>query len=99
MTDQFANNMLRALGKELEEQPEKVWLYCSFADEEEFKGGIIVKAHGVIDASLMTHRLGINPGGQMAVRDIPDESVPDKKWQNRLLSKKEVDEAFSSVIQ
>jgi hypothetical protein len=93
MTDQFAQNMLVALGKELEAQPEKVWVYASFADEEKgFLGAAIVQAHGIVDASLATHRMKINPGGQMMCVPIPEENLPSEKYRNRLLTCEQVQE-------
>jgi hypothetical protein len=79
--------MQQKLAEEMNE-PEK-WLYLSFADEK-FNGGVVIKAHGMMDAVTKTHALGINPGGQVISIEVPDEHLPDEKFRNRLLSKEDV---------
>ena len=98
MEQEFVDNVLRGLGKELEQNPRKIWMFLSFADNDGFKGGAIVKAHGIIDASLTTHRMKINPGGQMACNPIPDRELPPEEYRNRLLTKKDLDEIWPDDV-
>jgi hypothetical protein len=91
MTDQeFMDRAVMLLEKEYD-SPEK-WHYLSFADEHGFLGGVIIKAHGITDAVMKTHRLGINPGGSVMSWLITDEKMlPNETFRNRLLSREEVD--------
>lgn len=85
---QFKKRVATVLRGELD-QPER-WHYVSFADKV-FHGGVIIKAHGITDATMKCNLLGINPGGQVMCFEFPaDMPVPDTKWRNRLLSKSDV---------
>jgi hypothetical protein len=66
----------------------KQWWWLSYADEE-FKGAVIVNGDTFMIASLNASLQGINPGGECAGFEIPDE-VLDKfppEFRNRLLDK------------
>jgi hypothetical protein len=65
-------------------------VYLSFATDEEFYGAVIIEAHGIGHATMLTHQLGINPGGQVMAVDIPAEMIPSAKYHNRLLTKEEI---------
>lgn len=69
-------------------EPEQ-WFYLSFADEE-FNGAVIIRAHGIADATMKTHVLGINPGGQVISVPIPTKKLPAETYRNRLLSKADI---------
>jgi hypothetical protein len=72
-------------------QNPEVWHYVSFADEQ-FRGVVVIQAHGIGDAISKCHRLNINPGGEVIAIPIPDEilaQVPEAD-RNRLLSKADV---------
>lgn len=68
------------------------WMYLSFADDE-FKGGVIIKAHGITDATMKCSLLQINPGGQVAAYDLIGEvadMLPEEKYRNRLLTREDI---------
>lgn len=67
------------------------WAYCSYADEEGFRGGIFVRAQGVVSAALEVHRLGMSPGGEMIACPVDENNLPPEKWRNRLLTKDELE--------
>lgn len=75
-------------------QPER-WQYLSFADSE-FRGAVVVKARGVIDALFKINSLGQNPGGEVFCVEMPEGITPDPdlKFQNRLLTKAEIAELW-----
>jgi hypothetical protein len=61
-TKQFRERVATVLRSELDE-PER-WHYISFAGEK-FLGVVIIKGHGITDATMKCNLLGINPGGQV----------------------------------
>ena len=89
MRKQFRNRIAEVTAEKLA-QPER-WMYLSFADEK-FNGVVVIMAHGIVDAISKTHRLGINPGGQVMCVDMPEyviAQVPED-CRTRLLSDKDV---------
>lgn len=79
------------------------WL--SFADGgrpkgQQFLGGAIVRADGMLDAVRRAHVLGINPGGEVQghkiVRMAGTGPIPDQ-YVERLLSRKDID-AMDTVL-
>ncbi len=71
--------------------PMKGCWYLSFSKtkaEGGFLGGVFVDAMGISDAIAKTHRLGINPGGEV-LSCPPNQATAmlGKQWKNRLLSK------------
>ncbi len=70
-----------------------MWFYLSFADDG-FIGAAIVIADDIESAARTCWELGINPGGQVLGCNLPGSAVPDQSFRNRLLSRKEVTEAF-----
>lgn len=98
-----AVNMTRAL---LDDSPPQ-WWYLSFTDPDtppadppvpggpSWLGACYVKASNIGTAVMEAHRLGCNPGGQVAgwgplTDEDMDVNVPEEK-RNRLLSLDEVD--------
>lgn len=75
----------------------EVWTYCSFAGESSFNGGAIIKACGVIDAAMKTKQMGINPGGELMTFPLPDSALPEEKYRNRLLTKKDILEFWADA--
>lgn len=75
------------------------WWYLSFVDDsrpkgDQFVGGIFVKAYGFGTAVRKTHKLGINPGGEIqGVPAPPGMPAPPWNYRHRLLTRKEIDEA------
>lgn len=66
------------------------WWYLSFAAEV-FLGGVIVYAHGLVDARMQLPALGIqSPGGQVFGARLPDDLLPTAEYRNRLLNKTDV---------
>lgn len=66
--------------------------YLSFANEDGFLGGAMVEASSHVEAVKVTHRLGINPGGDILVAPVPDCELTDKLLakKNRLLTIEEI---------
>ena len=73
-------------------------LYCSFADDHQFLGAVILVAKNAKDAWDRTTKMGCNPGGEMVVIEVP-RSFPmiPRSCRNRLLSKKELDDFFGDM--
>lgn len=67
------------------------YLFLSFVSDHIFLGGIIVKTHGLAHAIRDTHRMGINPGGEVLATVITDDMVPDESFMNRLLTRAEIE--------
>ncbi len=65
------------------------YVYLSFADTEKgFLGCCIVRGTDVVEGTIEAHRLGINPGGEVACIEVPDGDAPFD-WlanTNRLMS-------------
>jgi hypothetical protein len=72
------------------------WFYLSFADDDGFRGAAIVEAHGPAHALQLTHRLGINPGGEIATWEIPEGAPLPDAAKNRLLSKEDLDRLYGA---
>lgn len=75
------------------------WVYLSFADADGFRGGCVVEAKGIIGAVARCNVLGINPGGEVMLADIPDEvlaSIPDDA-KDVLLSRERLREVFGKL--
>lgn len=72
-------------------KPIPYW-WLSFADEDGFRGVAIVRARDMVEAVVICHRLGINPGGQVLGWPCPfdKEHTVDAAMTNRLLTKAEV---------
>jgi hypothetical protein len=77
------------------------WFYLSFADDQAFRGAAIVEAHGPAHAMELTHRLGINPGGQVAAWELPEQiaATLPAEAKNRLLNKPELERLFDAKVQ
>lgn len=89
--DEFGERARDLIRHELQE-PER-WFWVSFADEDGFRGACIVRAHGLVTATMETHRRGINPGGSVQTMPFPPslEHLNFTEWANILLSKADVD--------
>ena len=77
------------LSEEVEAGKSELW-WLSFAAEDGFRGVIITEALGLSHALQKTHRLGINPGGQVQALPVPcdaDRKFLDKKHHDKLLSR------------
>jgi hypothetical protein len=68
------------------------WFYLSFATGYEFRGAIIVWAHGILTAVQRAGELGIDPGGEVLCCPVPRRHlrrVPHE-MRHRLLSEAEL---------
>jgi len=72
------------------------WWYLSFADKE-FRGVVVVEAHGIVSAVMRTHELGINPGGEALGMALPPGEEPAPEFRDKLLSKLELKRAFGEL--
>ena len=94
--EEVRKRMLTMLAEERETKP-LAWWWLSFCDANlpkgtQFLGACIVRAHGMTDAILQSHRLGLNPGGEVLTVQARDEFVPAEKYLGRLLSKADIAE-------
>ena len=66
---------------------EQRWWWLSFADDDGFRGLVILEAPGFIAAVEKSRELGINPGGQVRGLEIPPHGMHlfPEKYRNRLL--------------
>lgn len=76
----------------------EIWHYLSFATDEGFRGGVIVRGGDVVEATKEAWRLGCNPGGEVLGAPIPDDLIPPDKYKNRLLTKAEIDECWDDCV-
>jgi hypothetical protein len=72
------------------------WFYLSFADDDGFRGAVIIEARGQAHALQATHKLGINPGGQVMTWEIREGAPLPEAVKNRLLSKEDLDRLYGS---
>jgi hypothetical protein len=66
------------------------WL--SFADDGFLGGCLIDDVVNIADAITKSHRLGINPGGEVAIAEVALDTCPVGFPRNRLLSKADLKE-------
>lgn len=64
-----------------------VWMLMSFADEEGFRGAVILQAHGMVTGMDRAWRLGLNPGGHVKAWVLPGPPLPG--YAERLLTREE----------
>lgn len=67
------------------------WWFLSFAAPGKSLGAVLVEARGPTSALRLTHRLGINPGGQVMTSEVLAEyaaRIPES-MRHRLCSRKE----------
>ncbi len=68
----------------------KPYWWLSFATDEGFRGVVILRARSMEEAVTISHRLKLNPGGQVAGFPMPASVVPPLSHVGRLLSKAEL---------
>ncbi len=71
--------------------------YLSYASEEGFRGGVIVRAFGFIHACHRARDLQINPGGQIRGFPVPAPAVPPAKYLDKCLTKAELEECWGEM--
>jgi len=72
------------------------WWYLSYADDDGFRGGLLLEAHGELHAIELAQRLNLSPGGQVLILEVPSEvavTLQDES-KGRLLSKPELERLF-----
>jgi len=68
-----------------------VWFYMSFVSEHEgFLGGLYIQDTDVISAIRQSHLRGLNPGGDVALIEVPSGYEPSPEVRDRLLTKNEI---------
>jgi hypothetical protein len=74
------------------------WFYLSYADDESFRGAIIIQAHGFVEACYLADHRGISPGGEVLGMIVPvDAELPPPEYRNKLLSKEVLRTIFSDM--
>lgn len=68
--------------------------YLSFAGDDSWLGCIHIEAENVFDAITKTHILKINPGGEIAIVELPAQAIEECPYSikdnlNRLISLEE----------
>jgi hypothetical protein len=71
----------------------------SFADPElptgtQFLGGCYVQADSLHDVVTCSHKLGINPGGEIVIDEVPQDLIEEHVAEydrHRLLSRAEIE--------
>lgn len=68
---------------------------------DSFLGACIVSGGDHVDAVKTAHEFKCNPGGEVAIALIPNDTVPfiDSRWLYRLLSKEECAELDEEIQQ
>lgn len=74
---------------------QKQWVWLSFCDTRlppgsQFLGGCLVQGCGFFDAVMESHRLGLNPGGEVQGTELGPDHVGTYPTY-RLLSRAEID--------
>ena len=90
------NRLTEAVATESQE-PER-WLYVSFADEDGFRGAVVVRARGIVTALARCHLLGINPGGEALGVEVPPDELPAPEYRERLIKPKEMEKVFGECV-
>jgi hypothetical protein len=77
--------------------------YLSFCGEEGWRGGTVVEAEDFIMAVVKTHRLGINPGGEVHGAALQEDAMNDPEalrnvaaMLNRLMTQEQMTEALGT---
>ncbi len=84
---------VQRLMDEESEQPERLFM-LSFADDDGLRGVVITREHGPTRAHRKTHALGINPGGEVMIIEVPPWEVIEPIYLDRLLTRSEAERAF-----
>jgi hypothetical protein len=71
--------------------PNRGVYWLSFAGESGWLGGCMVEADGPISAAREAHRLGINPGGEVAMMGPVSAERIDMSLANRLLTREDLE--------
>jgi len=72
-----------------EERGELSLWWLSFADEDGFRGVVILEAYGFADAMRRSHEAGLNPGGEVKGFRVDPADHPEA-LRNRLLKKSDL---------
>lgn len=83
--DSMQKEIQQYRASELERAELGLW-WLSFADADGFAGVVILEAYGFGDALYRSHKMGLNPGGEVQGFKVPYEDHPEA-LRNRLLKK------------
>lgn len=92
MTTPAYARMTRLLAEE--RRNDLSWWWCSFVGPEGFRGVVVVEARGMLSAVQWTHKLGVNPGGDVQIVSLKEPPAPE--YRNRLLTRDEC--ALADVV-
>ena len=70
--------------------------YLSFADGEKFRGAVQLTAETIEEAISRSHKLGLNPGGEVLVAGPFDPAAMPGSFETLWTTEAEVDEAFAN---
>lgn len=68
------------------ELPSKQW-WLSFADDDGFRGAVIVHANEFVEAVMEANLYQINPHGECQGMEVPEGKVVPREWTYRLLDR------------
>ena len=74
-----------------------IW-WLSFADEDGFLGGVLIRADSFIDAVSKSHELKLNPGGEVQGVQLPGDADPPDHELNRLYAKADLEAELGGAV-
>jgi threonine dehydrogenase-like Zn-dependent dehydrogenase len=91
--DQKFERAMRMVEEEVFKNPRGLW-YLSYADDDGFRGGLYLEAHGPASAALRANMEKLSPGGEvMVIGPVPADKIPPQNFWNRLLTREELQQA------
>ena len=95
--DKKIERAMQMVEEEIRTKPRGLW-YLSYADDDCFRGGAYIEAHGPASAALRANIEKISPGGEVMIfGPVPADKIPERKFWNRLLTKTELQQADPDV--
>lgn len=70
------------------------YLWMSYADDNGFRGVVIVRARDIVEGVIIAHRLQINPGGQVRAHHCPEDFHVPETAVGRLLDRQDLQRLF-----
>jgi len=73
--------------------PNLKWFWLSFAEPGKFLGGVVTQATSLKEAIVKTHKLGINPGGEIQSMEVRPEFLKNLESfpKDKLMTKEEIE--------
>jgi threonine dehydrogenase-like Zn-dependent dehydrogenase len=91
--DEKIERARQMVADEIRTKPRGLW-YLSYADDESFRGGVYIEAHGPASAALRANIEKLSPGGEVMIfGPVPIDKIPERKFWNRTLTKAELRQA------